>query len=727
MRRCSTTRIQGYLKASAAFDLENPSFEVEAWLRADGRDAVGKAVADEARPLQPAIAAFGELLRLIGGGGSLANVGEIQTQFEKTGEPMPADVAKMADLLARAQADITKYAGPVLTLDALLKGFTFGFEGTPGLRSERTCGGFVVVGGQCWITPPGTIFGQPVPGTPGPWIPGKCIGQEVNGKCYSLPPAQITFGGLCSALGVPSNDCSWAGVMRRVVRPVLIAAVESVVGDVPDDTFDIKLKSLVERFANLDGYQLVNVECAYFHADASELAKGNVNVTLATKLRLFGQTVQFGADWDFTADDNPRKMLAGILHSLFWGSTPSCPATPGEQSPPANSQAVSTTLTPTVMEEDNPETTLRVTFKHADLEGYPGLKVDWADGTSSTIPAGQARTVSATHRYKNHGKYPVKVVVADSGAFSTQATATVTNIAPSIGFLEAEPMPVTEGGVMTLRGRVIDRGAADTHTVKVDWGDGSPAETHVVDAASRMFALPHRYRDDQTLNASVVVTDDGGATATAGRTVLVVNARPTDLEIKPVRLVTAAGEVPSGPVAHEGDTVIYAATFKDAGEGDSHEVTVDWGDGRSADKFDLAPGRQRIEIPHRYADSGTYRVIMTVHDKDGPRAEILQSTFVRNVAPVVTARLQSTSIALGATARIAGTIADPGPDHQTVTIDWGAGLPAAQRYQVITLEPGKTTFEAERQFAVAGRHTIGVTVLDDDYSEGKASAELTVG
>ena len=187
-----------------------------------------------------------------------------------------------------------------------------------------------------------------------------------------------------------------------------------------------------------------------------------MNVTLATKLRLFGQTVQFGADWDFSADDNPRKMLAGILHSLFWGSTPSCPATPGEQSPPANSQVVSTTLTPTVMEEDNAETTLRVTFKHADLEGYPGLKVDWADGTSSTIPAGQARTVSATHRYKNHGKYPVKVVVADSGAFSAQATATVTNIAPSIGFLQAEPMPATEGGVVTLRGRVNDRGAADT-------------------------------------------------------------------------------------------------------------------------------------------------------------------------------------------------------------------------------------------------------------------------
>ena len=194
-----------------------------------------------------------------------------------------------------------------------------------------------------------------------------------------------------------------------------------------------------------------------------------------------------------------------------------------------------------------------------------------------------------------------------------------------------------------------------------------------------------------------------------------------------MRLVTAAGEVPSGPVAHEGDTVIYAATFKDAGEGDSHEVTVDWGDGRPAEKFDLVPGRQRIEIPHRYADSGTYRVIMTVHDKDGPRAEILQSTFVRNVAPVVTARLQSTSIAPGATARIAGTIADPGPDYQTVTIDWGAGLPAAQRYQVITLEPGKTTFEAERQFAVAGRYTLGVTVLDDDYSEGKASVELIVG
>ncbi|KAA5539564.1 PKD domain-containing protein [Roseiconus nitratireducens] len=117
------------------------------------------------------------------------------------------------------------------------------------------------------------------------------------------------------------------------------------------------------------------------------------------------------------------------------------------------------------------------------------------------------------------GSYPVVVRVEDT--FGEQAYSstlvTVNNSPPSIVNIHAPPT-TTENSLITLTGSFTDPGPDDTHTVTVDWGDGSTSEA-VVDSTSRTFTAQHSYSDDQpTATAAddyivevTVVDDDGDA------------------------------------------------------------------------------------------------------------------------------------------------------------------------------------------------------------------------
>src|SRR5437764_1904164 len=99
-----------------------------------------------------------------------------------------------------------------------------------------------------------------------------------------------------------------------------------------------------------------------------------------------------------------------------------------------------------------------------------------------------------------------------SGAASTSVA--VTNVAPQLAQLHATP--ITENGVTTLTGRIVDPGTLDTFTLAVTWGDTrSPhnAETYTFAAGTTDFALSHQYLDDNAADAYTIgfgVTDDDG-------------------------------------------------------------------------------------------------------------------------------------------------------------------------------------------------------------------------
>ena len=723
----------GYVELDAPFDMKTPSFKAKAWLRADARSAMNGLVGEKAEKVRPIIVGFGQLLAAIGGDGSVTNVRDLPALLEKAGATVPPEVRAMTTALGDAQAEIQRYAGPVLTLQPLLKGFSINVPGIPGINVPRTCI-TVEKSGRCWTTPP---WG-PIPGIPGTWVPGYCVNVIQSGTCYFTPPFGVTVPGICQALGIPSAsaDCSWAGLVRRYVLPALLEAIEETTGmEFDAATFEDAITKLVDRFADGVG-SIVNVDCAYFSADASGLARGEVDVDIATRLRLFDHPLEFGASWDFrTKGGSPDEIVAAIFRTIFSPSATTCPALPAGREAPGEevpSRKLTAVLSPSTTDEGG-SVTLSGTFD-AEAGSYPAVRVDWGDGTSSTVPAGSSRTISASHAYPNDGApglpeagYAVSAVVQDAGAHTVPLSATVRNVAPTVGSLSVEPSPSDEHGVVTLRGRVTDPGALDRHEVRVDWGDGSEPSTAPL--ANRELALTHRYLDDAEHTVTAVVTDDDTGSATRSVTADVRNVAPSGIAVTPLEVVAAEGEAPgAGPVAvTEGAIVTYGIDFEDPGTLDTHSVTVDWGDGDAPQTLELGAGSRHVELPHRFLDDGTFDVAVTVTDDDGGEGAATAPVDVANVAPQVTAELDAAAIDEGGSVRIDGSISDPGVlDSHTVTIDWGAGRTAADRYETVPVAAGDRTFGADKPYGDDGAFTIGVTVQDDDGGTGEGALPLAV-
>ena len=252
----------------------------------------------------------------------------------------------------------------------------------------------------------------------------------VNGVCYFTPPFTVTVGGICSELNIRSQDCSWATLMQRFVLQPLLDAAERTTGVRLNAT---TLADLVSRFATGAG-SIITVDCAYFSADATRLTQGNVSVDLAARLRLFGREVKLGAGWNFRATGQTADgVVSSIIQSLFSTSRPECPNPPaGHDQPRPDTGVRSQTLTAALMQptvDEGGVATVSATFD-ANALRYPAVTVRWGDGATSTIPAGESQTVTASHSYANEANPTIAVTVQDAGAHTRQLVARVLNVKP---------------------------------------------------------------------------------------------------------------------------------------------------------------------------------------------------------------------------------------------------------------------------------------------------------
>jgi hypothetical protein len=124
----------------------------------------------------------------------------------------------------------------------------------------------------------------------------------------------------------------------------------------------------------------------------------------------------------------------------------------------------------------------------------------------------------------------IQVTDDDTGSVSAATTVTVNNVAPLITTFNA-PV-INEDGSATISGSFTDVGTLDTHTVTINWGDGTSSAA-TVDSVARTFSATHQYLDDNpTATASDVytvgirVTDDDAGVDTRLTTVTVNNINP---------------------------------------------------------------------------------------------------------------------------------------------------------------------------------------------------------
>jgi hypothetical protein len=370
--------------------------------------------------------------------------------------------------------------------------------------------------------------------------------------------------------------------------------------------------------------------------------------------------------------------------------------------------------------------------------------INWGDGTTSSSTRGRAdfdptlivntinRTFTASHAYADDNPtgtpsdlYTISATVTDEKGASDSGTASITvvNVPPKVSTLAfngvaamtapekgppaAPTITVDENGVLTVTGTFTDLSRADTHTVTIEWGEGTPTKAIVtvdaVDPRVRHYTASHQYLDDNptgtpadNYEVKIRIEDDDGGVTTTRATVTIANVPPVVATIDLDRLSV-----------DENGIVSISGTITDIGTLDTHVVRIAWGDGKS-ELVAVDPASRTYAASHRYLDddpTGTPSDIATItvtaiDDDSGEGSKTAQVTLI-NLPPVIESMsLDRHAIVEGDAVVLSGHVTDVGTlDTHTVTIVWGDG-----KSEVVTVDP------ATRNFSV--RHVY----VDDDPS-----------
>lgn len=235
---------------------------------------------------------------------------------------------------------------------------------------------------------------------------------------------------------------------------------------------------------------------------------------------------------------------------------------------------------------------------------------DFGDGT------GGAGT-TPMHAYADNGTYMARVIATDpyGAADTAEAAVSVNNAAPVITSLSTPASPVAVGVTTSIGVTFTDAGTADTHTLTVDWGDGttSSGTTHAY-ASTGLFTVTATVRDD-----------DGGADTRTATDFIVVYDPSAGFATGAGWFTTSSGRAHFAFVVRYQDGVIgrgASVDFQIQGTGLAlSSESVDW--------LVLGPGIARVRgvgsIDNR---AGVYRFLLTAIDgsTDAFRIKVWDST-----------------------------------------------------------------------------------------------------
>jgi hypothetical protein len=287
---------------------------------------------------------------------------------------------------------------------------------------------------------------------------------------------------------------------------------------------------------------------------------------------------------------------------------------------------------------------------------------------------------------------------------------------------------VAEGSPVLLSGSFVDPDSGQTHTVLIDWGDGSAPTELALAADVKTFAdVSHSYSDNSQSPYSISVTliDDEGELDDAQASITIFNVGP---------MLTLGG----ADSVDEGLEYALSLAAADPGDDTISEWNIDWGDGENENV-----AGDTTSLTHTYADgSQTYSITATATDEDGS-FDATASVEILNVVPSAT--LSGSNLNLdaagqpipfsgvrGQTLHFTGVITDPGfgnpagspPTEEAFTFffDWGDGTSTTVASATIDSigSPGVSTtasFAGSHIYASEGTYLLRVTIKDDDGGE----------
>ncbi len=261
-----------------------------------------------------------------------------------------------------------------------------------------------------------------------------------------------------------------------------------------------------------------------------------------------------------------------------------------------------------------------VTFQGSASGGAGALSYSWNFGDGTTANG----SLTPTHLYQHVGTYTGTLTVTDALGIASQASTQITidNVPPANLKLALTAGSINEGGTTILSGSFTDPGQQDTHTVVVNWGDGSPTTTVNLGAGVVTFGgLTHQYLDNPggqpngSFPVQVTVTDQDGGQTSAVTPIQVNNVAPT----------ASVGGQYAGSV---GTPLTFQSTVSDPSPIDTAAgFTYAWSFGDGGTGSGPKPS-------HTYTAPGTYNVTLIVFDKDGGTA-FVSTTATEEIGPTV--------------------------------------------------------------------------------------------
>ncbi|MEM8663460.1 MAG: cadherin domain-containing protein, partial [Pseudomonadota bacterium] len=383
------------------------------------------------------------------------------------------------------------------------------------------------------------------------------------------------------------------------------------------------------------------------------------------------------------------------------------------------------------------EITLTVLASDVDLPVGEQLRFAFdtdGDGVFETVN----ETGVVTLTFEDNGPQFVPVLVTDDlGAVAEGgAEFSVANVAPTL--IVADGLQTDADGNVTLTGRFIDPGLADTFTLTIDWGDGSDPDVVALPAnpsGSGRFAVDHTYTapppPSGRFEVDIALTDDDGGEDRVARNVVVdTNEAPT-VQLRGVRPIEEAG------------TAVLRGTVRDGDPGDLLTLRIDWGDAGfgSIERVTLGEDRS-FRLTHVYrddpdGDANRFTISATVIDEAGARGFDETTVLVRNAAPTFGSEVgtnvpEGEAVTRGERVSLGGTFDDSGGrDTYTVTIDWDDGTVVnseldPEAFDRFVARSGGGRFGASHEYEEGGIYQVRTTLEDSDGGRQVARERLVV-
>jgi RHS repeat-associated protein len=230
-----------------------------------------------------------------------------------------------------------------------------------------------------------------------------------------------------------------------------------------------------------------------------------------------------------------------------------------------------------------------------------------------------------------------------------------------------DPIPtqtVDEGGTLVLVGSFSDPDPGQTHTVTIDWGDGSPPLILTLLADARSFTASHFFAEEGVYDASVRVEDEDG-----------FDRKSFQIVVNEVPVIATGGFVirgmPGIPLQN-----VMVATFIDPGGAEpkpadpdpilSHHygATIAWGDGMVSTGLIKRTGEQfHVFGDHVYATAGNFSITVTITHHTAEPAVALSTVIITAVGGIL---LLDPSAAGALSVSHGGSITLAGPGAITV-------------------------------------------------------------